>query len=152
MSGASTGSAVTSPTRHADDLFSTGASASKERYAGSPDIEEHPAMALVMEAEDAEKNNDMEEAALLYESAIKQLNGTITQMDNNKVKRKWREKVNDYEIQRLRINRKVRLRKKIAGGLRLRPSSSRSRHGRSQTMQPRARSKAARALPTTRRT
>ena len=49
VSGASTGSAVTSPTRNADDLFTgTGGSASKERYAGLHDIEEHPAMALVM--------------------------------------------------------------------------------------------------------
>ena len=82
----------------------------RNRYAGSSVIEEHPANDLIAMAEEPENNDDIESAAYHYEQAIKQFNETIHEIDNNKIKRKWREKVNDYEIQKLRLNRKLRLR------------------------------------------
>ena len=111
-----------------------------DRYTGSNDMEDHAAMELIIQAEEAEKNDDMEAAASFYEQAIKQFNNTIHEIDNNKVKRKWREKVNDYEIQKLRIQRKLRLRKKIASSSHLRPGG-RPTSRRSATMQPMRRSK-----------
>ena len=127
-----TSSPVMSSRNNPNDLF--GSAISLERYTGSENIEDHPAMALIEQAEEAEKNDDIETAAVHYESAIKQFNNTIHEIDNNKIKRKWREKVNDYEIQKLRIQRKLRLRKKMDKS-HLRPGGR--RHGRSATMQPR---------------
>ena len=115
-----------------DDLFGN-SSTNLERYAGSHEIEDHPAMKLIGLAEESEKNDDIESASLNYESAIKQLNQTLTEIDNNKIKRKWRERINDFEIQRLRINRKLAMRKRMKSSNRLKPGTRGSR--RSNTMQ-----------------
>ena len=105
----------------------------------SQDIEDHPAMDLIGQAEDAEQDRDLEEAARLYESAIKQFNSTLLEFDSNAVKRKWREKINDFEIQKLRLLRKVKHRKRMNNNSHLKPSMNRMR--RSQTMQPMKRNK-----------
>eukprot|EP01084_Bolivina_argentea_P071025 129180_1 len=132
-----TASRETTPREHGGSMFSSnpmdlfGKTASTNgRYTGTNEIEDHPAMELIRLAQESEKNDDMEAAAAHYENAIKQFNSTINEIDNNKIKRTWREKVNDYEIQKLRVNRKLRLRKKINSTSRRGRKTAASRRGK----------------------
>eukprot|EP01084_Bolivina_argentea_P117968 209393_1 len=118
---------TTTPRFQPNDIFSTNKTTT-ERYAGSEDIEDHAAMELIIIAEEYEKNDDLLSAQINHKNAIKQFNTTVHEIDNNKIKRKWREKINDYEIQLLRITRKVKLREKISG------NKMRKKHQRANTL------------------
>ena len=107
----------------------------------SQDIDEHPAMDIIGRAEDAEHEHDLDEAVRLYTLAIKQLNAAVLRFDSNTTKRKWRGKINDFELHKMRLFRKLKLRKKIA-------RDSKTRKGRSQTLQPIKRNKLKRSSST----